>query len=54
LVFRGIKVASDSGDFAVRDRVPQGRNVARRNLFWAKAVDTQTGQVCKVNGTIWG
>jgi hypothetical protein len=54
LVFRGIRVASDSGDFVVQDRVAQGRNVARRNLFWAKAVDTQSGQVCKAHATIWG
>jgi hypothetical protein len=54
LVFRGIRVASGSGDFVVQDRVPHGRNVARRNLFWAKAVDTQTGQVCKAPATIWG
>jgi hypothetical protein len=47
LVFRGIRVASGSGDFVVQDRVPQGRNWARLNLFWAKAVDTQTGQVCR-------
>jgi hypothetical protein len=54
LVFRGIRVASDSGDFAVQDHVPQGRNVAQGNVFWAKAVDTQTGQVCTVKATIFG
>jgi hypothetical protein len=52
LVFRGIRVASDSGDLVVRDRVPEERNVDRRNLFRAKAVDTQTGQICEVNATI--
>ena len=54
LVFRGIRVASDSGDLTVQDHVPQGRNVAQGNVFWAKAVDMQTGQVCTVKATIFG
>ena len=46
LVFRGIRVANGSGHFVVQDRVPQARDWARLNLFWATAVDTQTGQLC--------
>ena len=46
-VFRGIRVASDSGDLAVElDRDGQW------GLVSAKAVDTQTGQVCRVNAEI--
>jgi hypothetical protein len=47
LVFRGIRVASESGDLAVqRDRHGVTGPVS------AKAVDTQTGQVCRVNARI--
>ena len=46
-VFRGIIVANDSGDLAVkRDRDGQW------GLVEAKAVDTQTGQICRVNAEI--
>lgn len=46
-VFRGIRVASESGDLAVeRDRDGQW------GLVSAKAFDTQTGQVCRVNAEI--
>jgi hypothetical protein len=52
LVFQGIRVASDSGDFAVEDRVPEAGKGNRRDLFWAQAIDTQTGQVCRAHATI--
>jgi hypothetical protein len=45
--FRGIRVASDSGDLAVQ------RDRDGVFLVQAKAVDTQTGQVCRVDaGTL--
>jgi len=52
LVFQGIRVASDSGDFAVEDRVWEAGKGNRRDLFWVRAADTQTGQVCRAHATI--
>jgi hypothetical protein len=49
--FRGTRVANDNGVLAVTPRTsdrPEPRE------FQAKAVDTQTGQVCRARGTIWG
>jgi hypothetical protein len=42
VIFEGTRVASESGDLVVQRRVPS------HEVFRAKAVDTQTGQVCKI------
>jgi hypothetical protein len=42
VIFEGTRVASESGDLVVQRRVPA------HEFFRAKAVDTQTGQVCKI------
>jgi hypothetical protein len=47
VVIRRTKVASDSGDLAV-----QVRRWGDFPLVRAEAVDTQTGQVCRVNAEI--
>jgi hypothetical protein len=47
--FEGTRLASDSGELAVQ-RPIQDR--ATHHAFKAKAVDTQTGQVCKAHGGI--
>lgn len=44
VIFEGTRVASESGDLVVQRRVP----AHRFDAFRAKAVDTQTGQVCKI------
>ena len=49
-IFRGIRVASDSGRWAVQLRVLGDGNLPSRFIrFTATAVDTQTGQVCTVD-----
>ena len=45
-IFRGTRVASDIGRFAVQLRVLDDGSFA--NLFVALAVDTQTGEECRV------
>jgi hypothetical protein len=44
VIFEGTRVASESGDLAVQRRVP----AHTFDGFRAKAVDTLTGQVCKI------
>jgi len=51
-IFRGIRVAGDRGQFAVQLRVLDDFGPFFPNPFVAKAVDTQTGQVCHVDASI--
>jgi len=44
VIFEGTRVASESGDLVVQRRVP----AHGFDEFRARAVDTQTGQVCKI------
>lgn len=44
VIFEGTRVASESGDLVVQRHVP----AHRFDSFRAKALDTQTGQVCKI------
>lgn len=44
VIFEGTRVASESGDLVVQRRVP----AHKFDSFRAKAVDTQTGQRCKI------
>jgi hypothetical protein len=52
--FRGIRVAGDSGNFAIR--VQHGASLPSfPSPFGATAVDRQTGQVCRVEASVpWG
>ena len=49
-VFRGIRVASDGGDFVVQLRA--GDRAGLPDAFRARATDTQTGQLCKMYARI--
>jgi hypothetical protein len=44
VIFEGTRLASESGDLVVQRRVP----AHRFDAFRAKAVDTQTGHICKI------
>ena len=44
VIFAGTRVASESGDLVVQRRVP----AHKVDIFRARAVDTQTGEVCKI------
>lgn len=46
--FRGTRVASDSGVFVVQVARPDWAGQARNDGVRGKAVDRQTGQVCRV------
>jgi hypothetical protein len=51
-IFRGIRVAGDSGQLAVQLRVLDEMGSTFPNPFGAVAVDTQTGEECRVGASI--
>ena len=51
-IFRGTRVASDLGRFAVQLRVLDEMGSTFPNPFGAVAVDTQTGEECRVGASI--
>jgi len=48
-IYHSTRVASESGDFVVLRRVPNGFGPFEVDSLRAKAADTQTGQVCTVD-----
>jgi hypothetical protein len=51
MFFHTHMVANDSGSFAV-DRRYGPAGPSRLNWYWARAVDTQTGQRCESNPSL--